>query len=79
MLGIDIELDFITKENVDKIWRYLNSIDINIAKIFYLYYILDMTFKEISENLELNESTVKTKLYRALKNIKKNFRDWSEK
>ena len=44
-----------------------------IAKIFYLYFILDMTFKEIAEMLEMNESTVKSNLYRLLKNIKEIF------
>jgi len=31
----------------------------------------DMKFKEISEELELNESTVKSSLYRMIKKIKK--------
>ena len=71
--GIDLESDFINKNNIDEIWKLLNSIDITIAKIFYLHYILDMTFKEISIELCLNESTIKTNLYRTLKNIRKKF------
>ena len=47
--------------------------NITVAKIFYLYFILDMTFKEIAEMLEMNESTVKSNLYRLLKNIKESF------
>ena len=47
--------------------------NITVAKIFYLYFILDMTFKEIAELLEMNESTVKSNLYRLLKNIKESF------
>lgn len=31
-----------------------------------------MTFKQISEELEIKESTVKSNLYRALKEINKN-------
>ena len=73
ILGIDIESDFITKDNIDRIWKYVNSVNITVAKIFYLYFILDMTFKEIAEMLEMNESTVKSNLYRLLKNIKESF------
>ena len=39
---IDLELQFITKENVEQIWRILEKKDVKIAKIFYLYYGLDM-------------------------------------
>ncbi len=74
MHGIDLEANFITKYNVDKIWRYLNNMNVNTAKTFYLYYILDMTFKEISEKLDIKESTIKTNFYRALKDIKNNFK-----
>lgn len=73
ILGIDIESEFITKDNIDKIWKYINSINTDTAKIFYLYFILDMTLKEISEELKINESTIKSNLYRMLKNVKKTF------
>ena len=73
MLGIDIESDFITKENIDRIWEYVNSVNTTVAKIFYLYFILDITFKEIAEMLDMNESTVKSNLYRLLKKIKESF------
>ncbi len=66
-----MESEYITKDNIYKIWEYINSRDDNIAKVFYLHFILDMTFKQISEELELNESTIKNSLYRMLKNIKK--------
>lgn len=32
-----------------------------------------MTLKEISEELKINESTIKSNLYRMLKNVKKTF------
>lgn len=73
MLGIDIESNFITKENIDRIWEYVNSVNTTVAKIFYLYFILDITFKEIAEMLDMNESTVKSNLYRLLKKIKESF------
>lgn len=73
MLGIDIELEFITKDNIDSIWKYIKSINVDVAKIFYMYYVLDMTFYEISEKLNINESTVKSNLYRMLKRVKEVF------
>ena len=73
MLGIEIETDFITKNNIESIWKYIKTEDKNIAKIFYMHFMLDMTLKEIAEQLEQNESTVKSNLYRMIKKLKKNF------
>lgn len=73
MLCIDLESDFITKENIDNIWKYIKSKNVETAKIFYLYFINDMKLKEISEELEIKESTVKSNLYRMLKDLKKTF------
>ena len=73
ILGIDIESEVITKDNIDKIWKYINSINTDTSRIFYLYFILDMTFKQISEELEIKESTIKSSLYRMLKDIKETF------
>ena len=67
--GINLEEDFITKDNVNKILNYINSKNHDTAKIFYLHFILDMSFKEISKELSIKESTVKSNLYRMLKNI----------
>lgn len=71
--GINIEEDFITKDNIEKIWRYLKKKDQTIAKIFYLHFSLEMTFKEISEELSMKEATVKTNLYRMLEKMKIEF------
>lgn len=71
--GIDIEKDFITKDNIEKIWKYIKKKDQTIAKIFYLHFSLEMTFKEISEELSMKESTVKTNLYRMLEKMKIEF------
>lgn len=70
---IDIELQFITKDNVEKIWNYVKNKNILIAKIFYCYYYLDMKLNDIAKELQLNESTAKTYLYRTLKELKKVF------
>lgn len=73
MLGIDIESEFIQKDNIDKVWNYIKNINVDIAKIFYLHFILDMTFKEISQKLDINESSIKSSLYRMLLKVKKNY------
>lgn len=47
--------------------------NIDTAKIFYLYFVLEMTFKEIANELQVKESTVKSNLYRMLKKLKETF------
>ncbi len=71
--GIDIEAEFITKDNINEILKYINSLNAETAKIFYLYFILNMSFREISEELKINESTIKSSLYRMLRNIKNSY------
>lgn len=71
---IDIEQDIITKDNVLKVWNYLKSKNELTAKIFYLYYVIDIPIKEIAEELELTESNVKNHLYRTQKELKDKFK-----
>ena len=71
--NLDLEADIINQENVEKIWNYLNNKNVLIAKIFYLYYALGLKIAEISKELEINESTIKTYIYRTLKELKENF------
>lgn len=68
--NFDLEQEFITKENVDKVWDYINSKDLLTSKIFYLYFILGLKIGEISQELNITESNVKNKIYRTLKEIK---------
>ena len=67
----DLEQDFITKENVGLMWEYVKGKDLITAKIFYLYFALDMKIGEIAKGLNLGESNVKNRIYRTLKEIKK--------
>lgn len=71
---IDIEQDIITKDNVLQVWNYLKSKNELTAKIFYLYYVIDIPIKEIAEGLELTESNVKNHLYRTQKELKDKFK-----
>lgn len=68
--NINIEKSFLTKEDIENIWNYLKEKPVMISKIFYLYYCVNSTIKEISENLNITESNVKNYLYRTLKELK---------
>lgn len=71
---IDIEKDLITKDNVMQVWNYLKNKSELTAKIFYLYYVIDVPIKEIAEELKITESNVKNHLYRTQKNLKERFK-----
>ena len=68
--NINIEKNIVDKDNLEEIWKYLKNKDIIIFKIFYLYYVESLTIKEISKQLNINESNVKNYLYRTLKELK---------
>ena len=71
---IDIERLIVNKNEWEKIWLYIkNKSNQNIPKIFYLYYNLDLTIKQISKELNLSESYVKNILYRTLKELYSKF------
>ena len=70
----NIELEFITKENVSLIWEYLKSKNITIAKIFYLHYALDLKIIDIAKEMNLSESATKNYLYRTIKELKEKFK-----
>lgn len=70
---MNIETEIITKQNIEQIWNYMKEKNIDTAKIFYLYFVLEMTFKEIANELQVKESTVKSNLYRMLKKLKETF------
>lgn len=68
--GNDLELNFITKDNIQVIWKYIKNKGTTIAKIFYAYYHLDMKINEIAFEMQLNESAVKNYIYRTIKELK---------
>jgi len=67
-------LDFIIKkEQSKKVWEYIKKRKPIVTKIFFLYYGLELTIKEIAKELSINESNVKNILYRTLKELKETF------
>ncbi|MCM1246580.1 MAG: sigma-70 family RNA polymerase sigma factor [Roseburia sp.] len=59
-----------TKEMVETAISYLKQKDELTKKIFYLYYFLDKSIKEIARLFSVKESNVKNKLYRTLKELR---------
>lgn len=66
---IDILKNVLDKSDIDFIWQFLKGKKLIIQKVFYLYYGLDFTIKEIALKLNKNESTIKSYLYRTLKEL----------
>ena len=65
-----LEDDFINDTNISLIWDEIRKKEDVIQKIFYLYYVLDIKISNIAESMNINESTIKTKIYRTLKELK---------
>ena len=70
---INIEDNFITQGNAKDVWNYIENKDIITTKVFYLYYILGYKIEEIAEEMNLNLSNVKSRIYRNIKEMKKIF------
>lgn len=71
---INIEDSFINKYDTELVWKYLKKKNVIISKIFYLYYNLGLTIKEIAIELDITESNVKHYLYRTLKELNDYFK-----
>lgn len=67
---IDLDQDLMAKENAEDIWNFIKNKDLITGKIFYLYFIFDMKISDVAKELELNESTVKNRLYRTMKQLR---------
>ena len=64
---VDIEASIIDKYDTDFVWEYLKNKKVIIFKVFYLYFKLELTIKEIAECLSLTQSNVKHYLYRTIR------------
>lgn len=66
---VNLQEEFIKKEDLKLIWDFLKKKKVIIFKIFYLYYYTDMSIKDVSVELNISESNVKHYLYRTLKEL----------
>lgn len=64
----------IKKDNWHTIWKYIKSKkNQDIPKVFYLYYKLELSIKEIAQELQKGESYIKHLIYRTIKELQDNF------
>ncbi len=63
------------KALLEKITEHIDTLPSDIQRILRLHLFGEMTFAQIGKAMELQESTVKTKFYRAIHKIKELFRD----
>lgn len=73
-----IEVDFINKDNREAVWDTIKCESLEIQKIMVLHYMEGVSIKEIGELLDINENTVKTKIYRTISKMKGIFGDLNE-
>ena len=52
--------------------KYIKQKDINVFKVFYLYYFSELKISQIADKLNMSESNVKNVLYRTIKDIREN-------
>jgi RNA polymerase sigma-70 factor (ECF subfamily) len=72
---IDIDDYLFQNIEIEKIWKEIKKENILTQKIMVLYYLEDTCINEISSLLDINENTVKSKLYRAISKLKEKFGD----
>lgn len=66
----NIESEIEIKEDVKEVMNVVNRLSGNIQEIFRLKVFGEMTFSEISNLLDISESTVKTRYYSSVRKIK---------
>lgn len=67
----NVEDNLCTKELVNEIQDYLKTKSVDIQKIFFLRFSLDLSIDEIAELTDENKSNIKNKLYRTIKELRK--------
>ncbi len=76
--GINLEESSLIKYDTELVWEYLKKKPAIVFKIFYFYYYLELTIKEISTELNITESNVKNYLYRTIKELHSYFESESD-
>lgn len=72
--AMNINEIIIQADNWNTIWKYIKSKkNQDIPKVFYLYYKLELSIKEISKELNTSESYIKHLIYRTLHELQDNF------
>jgi len=72
--NIDIERDIASRQEAEEILKILREKDILLEEIFRLRFFGEYTFEEIAESLEMPISTVKTKYYGAIRQMRRDMK-----
>lgn len=65
------EDDFLDEFSNKEIWKIIEEEELVSKKILVLHFCNELTLKEIANELEISESTVKSKMYRSLERLRK--------
>ncbi len=66
----DIDKYIFDKSKLEDIANFIKTKPKDSQNIFFMHYYAEMTIKEIAEKLKINESTVKSRLYRLINEIR---------
>lgn len=69
------ELEQEDRFTAEQLMENVRAMDETTYKIFVLHFSYDLTLKKTAELLGLREATVKSRLYRALRQLKKNYEE----
>jgi RNA polymerase sigma-70 factor (ECF subfamily) len=72
---IDMLSNLENREMSEKICGYIGSLQGDLQKILRLHIFAEYTFAEIARELNQSESTIKTKYYRAINALRKEFKN----
>ncbi len=70
----DVEMLVLDRALCDDIFETVSSMSIDVQRIIYMYYVLDMPLSAVGQSLGLREDQVKNKLYRALERIRRMYK-----
>jgi RNA polymerase sigma-70 factor, ECF subfamily len=59
------ESEIMIQQTKEEIFNQIRSLSVKYQEILYLFYMKDLKMREIQQYLNLNISTVKTRLFRA--------------
>lgn len=65
-----IDIDFINKYNREMVWLEIEKMNLLTQKILVLHYLDELSIKDVAKVLSTNENTVKTRIYRAISELK---------
>jgi RNA polymerase sigma factor (sigma-70 family) len=67
----DLEFEILNSNDSNEVFNLVKNLELIDQKILGARFRYDMTFKEIAQLLSVSENTIKTRYYRALKELKK--------